>query len=248
MKTIAIVNNKGGVGKSTTALALGAGYKARGAKVLYIDLDMQGNLSSTLQVNKDKLSVYELLAQKVTAKDVIQTTPQGDVIPSAPELMRADETLTKAGREYRLKEGLASSRGDYDKVVIDTPPALGVLLMNALAAADDVLIPAQADTYSVQGIAQLGETIEAVQKYCNPALKIAGVLLTRFNGRAIISRELAEVLDKQAKQLGTRLLNTKIRECVALKEAQALCQSIFDYAPDSNAAADYKQLLEELGE
>ena len=245
-KALAIINQKGGVGKSTTALAIGAGLSLKGYSVLFIDLDAQGNLSYTLGANTQGYNAMGVLQRPETAKEEIQHTPQGDIIASSPALAGADAVITETGKEYRLKEALESLSGAYDFCIIDTPPALGILTINALTACEGAIIPAQADIYSLQGISQLNSTIQTVKKYCNPALSIMGIVLTRYNGRSIIRREVAEMLERTAEQLHTKLYTSKIRECTALVEAQATKQNIYSYAPRSNATADYKALVDEI--
>lgn len=246
MQVIAVINQKGGVGKSTTALAIGAGFIFKGYKTLYIDLDAQGNLSYTLKASNTGYNVIGVLQRPETVKEEIQNTEQGDIIASSPALSGADTLLTETGKEYSLKEAIELIKDLYDYVIIDTPPALGILTINALTACNGIIIPAGADIYSLQGISQLTGTIETVKKYCNNSLEILGILLTRYNSRAIISREVAEMLERTAKGLNTKLYNTKIRECTAIKEAQAMRESIFTYAPKSNATADYKALIDEI--
>ena len=232
--------------KSTTALAIGAGLSLKGYSVLFIDLDAQGNLSYTLGADTKGYNAMGVLERPETAKEEIQHTPQGDIIASSPKLAGADKLLEETGKEYRLKEALDSLQGAYDYIIVDTPPALGILTINALTACTGAIIPAQADIYSLQGIAQLNSTIETVKKYCNPSLSIMGIVLTRFNGRSIIRREVAEMLERTAEQLHTKLYTSKIRECTALVEAQATKQNIYSYAPRSNATADYKALVDEI--
>lgn len=248
MKTITITNQKGGVGKSTTAAALGAGLQRKGFKVLYIDLDAQGNLSYALGADSTGLTGNNTLGllQGIAASNSIHQTRQGDIIPSSPGLIGADATLAATGKEYRLKEALEPISEQYDYAIIDTPPALGILTINALTAANGIVIPAQADIFSLQGIAQLYRTIQTVQKYTNPNLRVLGILLTRYNARTIISREIADMLDKTARQLNTKLYSAKIRENTAVKEAQAEQQNIYEYAPRSNAAADYIEFVDEF--
>ena len=245
MEVIAVINQKGGVGKSTTAHAIGAGLTLKGHRVLYVDLDAQGNLSYTLRADTNGLTAMELLQGRNT-QAAIQRTAQGDIIASSPSLAGADTIITAVGKEYRLREALEPLGGLYDYCIIDTPPALGILTINALTACNGAIIPAQADIYSLQGISQLHTTIETVKQYCNPALTIKGIVLTRYNSRAIISREVADMIEQTAGQLQTKLYKAKIRECTAIKEAQATQQDIYSYAPRSNATADYTALIDEI--
>lgn len=242
----AVINQKGGVGKSTTAAALGAGLTLKGYHVLYIDLDAQGNLTFSMGAGASALSALEILTGTASASDAIRHTDMGDIIPASPALAGADNLITATGKEYRLKEALEPILGVYDYIVIDTPPALGILTVNALTACTGAIIPAQADVYSLQGIAMLGQTIDTVRKYCNRDLTVKGILLTRYNSRAVLSRDMADLIAQTAQQLKSKLYQTKIRECTALKEAQAVQQDIFSYAPRSNAAADYKALVAEI--
>lgn len=252
MTALAVINQKGGVGKSTTAAAIGAGLALKGYSVLFIDLDSQGNLTDTMNADSSGMSGYsslEVLELKASAAEAIQHTEQGDVIASSPALAGADMAIANDGKgrkEYRLADALEALAGRYDYVVIDTPPALGIITINALTACDRCIIPAQADVYSLRGITQLMGTIQTVKQYCNPALLVDGILLTRYSNRAIISRDVAEKIDETASQLQTRLYSTRIRECTALKEAQAVKQDIFTYSPRSNAAADYRALVDEI--
>lgn len=251
MKAIAIINQKGGVGKSTTASAIGEGLRLTGAKVLFVDLDPQCNLSYSLEANISGLtqaSALDVLQGSASAVDAIQHTTQGDVIAASPALSGADIVLTATGKEYRLREALEALAGLYDYCIIDTPPALGILTVNALTACNGCIIPAQADFYSLQGIGQLQGTIKTVRKYCNPGLKVYGIVLTRYNARAVISREVSAMMEEAASGLQTRLYKTCIRECTAVKEAQAMRQPIQTYAPRSNAAKDYTALVKEIFE
>jgi len=243
---IAIINQKGGVGKSTTANALGAGLMLKGYSVLYVDLDAQGNLSYSMGATNKALTSLEVLTGTATAMEAIVDTPQGDLIPASPALASADAIITDTGKEYRLREALEPVADHYDYIILDTPPALGVLTVNALTACNSVIIPAQADIYSLQGIGQLYQTIETVKKYCNPALSIKGILATRYSSRAVLTRDMTELLEDTASKLNTTLYSTRIRECVAIKEAQVCQQDIFTYSPKSNATADYMAFVEEV--
>lgn len=246
MKVLAVINQKGGVGKSTTALAVGAGLMLEGYRVLFIDLDSQGNLSYTLGADSNGYNALGVLQRPETTKEEIQHTAQGDVIASSPALATADGLLIDTGKEYKLKEALETIQGLYDYVMVDTPPALGILTVNALTACTGALIPAQADIYSLQGIRQLNTTVETVKRYCNPALVIKGIVLTRYNARTIIGIEVAEMLEQMASQLNTKLYKSRIREATTVKEAQAKRESIYSYAPKSNPAHDYKALVSEI--
>lgn len=246
MKTIAIINQKGGVGKSTTAAAIGAGFISKGYKTLFVDLDAQGNLSYSMKADTRGYNALGVLQRPETIAAEIQQNEEGDIIASTPELSGADTIITQTGKEHRLEEALHIVEGDYDFCIIDTPPALGILTINALTACTGAIIPAQADVYSLQGIAQLQGTVEAVKRYCNPRLYIMGIVLTRYNPRSIIRREVRETLEQTAEQMHTKLYQTYIRECTALVEAQAMQRDIYQYAPKSNAAADYRALTEEI--
>lgn len=245
---IAIVNRRGGVGKTVTAHAIGAGLSRRGYKTLFLDLDSQCNLTFDLGGAPAPLNSMEVLRGTTTALDAIQHTKGGDIIPASQDLAVADTDLTGKRKEYRLKEALAPLAGMYDYIIIDTPPALGVLTINALTACNSVIIPAQAEVHSIQGIGLLYEAIRAVQRYTNPDLTIKGILITRYNGRAILSRDMKSNLEATARELGTKVFSTPIRECIAIKEAQATQTDIYSYSPRSNAREDYTALLNELEE
>ena len=246
-KIISIANQKGGVGKSTTAAALSAGLRNKGFSVLVVDLDPQNNVSFATGADSNAISAYDVLTGRAAITDAIQHTEQGDIIPAGRSLARADiELNTMTGREYKLKEALDAVRKSYDYVVIDTPPALGLLTINAMTASDNVIVAAQADIFSLQGIGQLSETISAVKKYCNPNLQLMGILLTRHSGRAILSRDMAEMIEATAEQLGTFVYSAVIRENISVKEAQASRADIFSYAPKSNASKDYMAFIDEL--
>lgn len=245
-EVISIINQKGGVGKSTTANAIGAGLYDKGYKVLYIDIDAQGNLSYSMNANNKPLTSLEVLTGTATAQEATIATPKGNLIPASPNLASADTMLTDTGKEYRLKEALEPLKDDYDYILIDTPPSLGVLTVNALTASTSVLIPAQADIFSLQGIGQLNQTIQVIKKYCNKDLKIKGLLVTRYNSRTNLTKDITELLEDTAKLLNTKVYKAKIRECIALKEAQAVREDIYTYSPKSNASNDYRALVSEI--
>lgn len=243
---IAVVNRRGGVGKTATAHALGAGLILKGNKVLFVDLDSQSNLSYDLGVTKPDISAMDVLTGEATAEQAILHTPQGDLIPASEDLATADTAITGTGKEYRLQEALQPLKEIYDYIIIDTPPALGTLTVNALTACAGAIIPAQAEIHSLQGIGLLNDAIEAVKKYCNRDLYIKGIVITRYNGRAVLSKDMRDNLEAIAAQLHTKVFKEPIRECISIKEAQAAQQSIFEYAPRSNAARDYMALIDEL--
>lgn len=249
-KVITVINQKGGVGKSTTCESIGAFFRDQGKKVLFIDLDPQCNLSYLLGAQSDE-TIWEYFCAKknnaeVSLKNFIQTTDRGDVIGSSQFLAHADSSLLEMGREYYLKEGIEELEGTYDYIVIDTPPSLGIVSINALTATNGIVIPTQADILSLQGIGQLIQTVTSVRKYSNPSLQIYGLLLVRYNARTNISKGVADYLATVANDMGTTLFDTKIRECTAIKEAQINKNSIYDYDKKSNAAKDYNSFVREL--
>ena len=246
MKTLAIINQKGGVGKSTTALAIGQGLALEGKKVLFVDLDAQGNLTYALGADTRGKNAIVVLQEPSTIKEKLVSVKYGDLLVSTPHLATADNTLIFTGKEYKLKEALDTVKDRYDVCIIDTPPALSILLINALTACNGAIIPATADIFSLQGISQLYNTIDAVKTYCNRDLKVLGILLTRYKARSTLTKEITELLAETARQIDTKVYDTKIRECIALAEAETIKQSVYEYAPKSNASKDYKAFLEEL--
>lgn len=250
MYTISIINQKGGVGKSTTAQALGIGLALRGYNALLLDLDPQGNLSYSLQTRGGP-STLEVITHEATAQEATQKVKAGKehqiaIIPASPGLASTEKSLTQTGREYQLQEALHPLNTSYDFAILDTPPALGLLTINALTASDGAIIPAAADIFSLQGIGQLSETIRTVQQYTNPALQILGILLTRHSDRTILSRDLSELMNETAESLDTKVYAATIREAVAVKEAQASQTDILNYAPKGNATLDYMAFVDEV--
>lgn len=249
MKVIAVMNQKGGVGKTTTVQAIGDWLSERDKRVLYVDLDSQCNLSFSMGTSG---GAFETLLDPKRINGYVGPVEGRDntfILAASPAIVGADAALNEVGKEYRLNEALSVLNTAIDYVVIDTPPALGVLAINALTAADDVVIPVQADMYSLQGLTQIGATIEAVRRYTNKRLQIAGVLITRANERTVVRREFAELLQESAEAMQTKVFNTRVRECTAVIEAQANHTSIYQYAPRSNATADYDAFMREyIGE
>ena len=222
---ITVSNQKGGVGKTTTSAALAAGIAAKGLRVLGVDLDPQGNLGFCLGVET---------ANGPTVLDALKGT-----LPVQEAICRT---------ECILKETLAPVMEQYDYIIIDTPPALNLLTVNAYAVSDYLIIPLASDILSLVGLAQLKETIESVRESFNPGLKVMGILLTRFNKRTLLSRDVMEMAQQLALQINTVVFRTKIRTGVAIAEAPAHGESIFDYNPRSSAVKDYQDLIQEVGE
>lgn len=244
---ITVSNQKGGTGKSTTAAAIATGAAYKGKKALAIDLDPQSNLSFVMGANPLDVGAYELMTQNATPAQLIQHTSQGDVIAGSLLLAAADTILTGDARIYALKTAIKPFKSRYDVIVIDTPPTLGTLLINALTASDKVIIPLQADVLSLQGLYQLTQTIRKAQSEYNKGLELAGILFTRHSGRTIIAREIMETMKSKSAELNVPILNSTIRDGVAVREAQTLRQSLFEYAPKSKPAQDYFKLLAEIG-
>jgi chromosome partitioning protein len=247
IKTIAIANQKGGVAKTTTAAAMSAALKQRGFKVLAVDMDPQGNLSDSSGAEMYKLpTAYELLKKLAPVSEVIQKFENYDVVPSNIMLAGAEqELLAQTGREHRLREALKPIMDQYDYIVIDTPPSLGVLTLNALTCASEVVIPSTAGIFAVNGIKQLCDTIENVREYCNGDLKVAGILLTKFNPRTTIGQELKEVTERIGEHLETTIFETYIRMSIVVEEAQANRIDLFSYRANSTVAEDYNAFVDE---
>lgn len=245
-KVITFTNQKGGVGKTTTAAAFCGAFVAKGKKVLAIDLDPQGNLSFSLGADDDEYTIHDVLIGKVSIHEAIQTTHNCDVIPSNILLSGLELELSSVGREYILKEKLAPIMKFYDYIVIDTPPALSILTINSYIACNDLIIPMTPEILSLQGIAQLKDTIIAVKKYYNKSLNLRGILLTKYNERILLTKEVEELASIVAGQLGSSVLKTKISVSVAVAEAPAHKMSIVRYAPRVKASRDYVKVVDEL--
>lgn len=247
----AISNQKGGVGKTTTAQALACGIRKRGGRVLLVDLDPQGNLSFAMGANVgDGIpSIYECMKGSAKASDVLQKTENGDIIPANLTLSGAEVEFNQIGREHILKKILAPLQDEYDHIIIDCPPALNILTGNAYTAADNIIVTMEASAYSLQGLMQLYGRISVIREFYNHDLKFAGVLICRYKGQTTIGKDLRETIGQIAEKMETRLFNTVIRESVAVQEAQFVKKNLQEYAPTSNPAEDYEQFTKEyLGE
>jgi len=211
-----------------------------------VDLDPQGNMTYAMAADPAGPTSLDMMLNGTDALLVIQQGDQGDIIPASTDLIRSNTLLNLPTREYRLRESLKPIRKAYDYIVIDTPPALNILTINAMTAATGLVIPTQADIFSIHGIGQLYDTIQATRNHSNPDLAIIGILMTRHNPRTILSRDLEKTMRDIAKKLDTKIFKTTIRECIALREAQILQKDIFTYSPRSNAAKDYAALVGEI--
>lgn len=244
---LTISNQKGGMAKSTTTAAIATGAAERGYKVLTIDLDPQGNTTFFMGGDNNLPGAYEVITGTAKAKAVIQHTPNGDLLSSSPSLVRADSVFEGKQRTTALKDALRPIKKDYDLIVVDTPPNLGVLLLLALIASDQVLIPITPDIWAIQGLYELVSNVFEVKGEDNRKLKIAGVLIVRYSPRLSINRNVLEVIQDTCNELDVPVFETKISEAVAIRESQIVQESIFKYAPRSKPAKDYRALLDELG-
>lgn len=241
----AILCEKGGTGKTTTAEAISDGLRERGQRVLVLDADPQTNITAAMSADRNKPTLYDVLTGECSAADAIQTTRRGDLIPGDRYLSDPRGDIRARG-VYNLRDALQLIRGSYDAIVIDCPPSMGILTMLALTAADEAIIPVTGDAYSLQALGNLRATLQTVQEKHNPALIVRGLLITRYIGRTVVNRDIARMIEDVADKLNTRAFTTKIRECTAIRMAQANRQGIFEFAPRSNAAKDYAAFLDEL--
>lgn len=247
-KVMAIINQKGGVGKSTTAINLSAALGELGKQVLLVDLDPQGNSSSGLGIEKSQVHncVYDVLLNDVAIEDVIiPDVGEGlDLVPATINLAGAEvELVSEMARENRLKDAVGSLRGKYDYVFIDCPPSLGLLTVNALVAADKLLIPIQCEFYALEGVTKLLDSMKRVKTRLNPTLDIFGVLLTMYDGRTTLSRQ---VVEEVRSYFGKTVFATLIPRTVKLSEAPSFGQPITQYDPSGKGAQSYMNLAKEV--
>lgn len=245
---VAIANQKGGVGKSTTAINLGAGIALQGDRVLVVDLDPQGNTSSGLGIDRAniELSTYEVLIDDAPLDDVIEPTSVRNlyVIPATIELAGAEiELVSLFSREMRLSNALKPALKDYDFILIDCPPSLGLLTINGLSAAHEVTIPIQCEYYALEGVSQLIRNIQLVQQSLNPELEVEGIVLTMFDGRTTLS---ADVVEQVREHFGDTTYKTIIPRTVRLSEAPSYGEPIEAFDPMSRGAIAYRELAREF--
>ncbi len=247
-RIIAIANQKGGVGKTTTAVNVAGEFARRGWQTLLVDCDPQGNATTSLGVRKDTLqaTTYDLLMQQQPVSQVI--IPSGRaryaLVPADQDLAGAEVGLTNLEqREHRLRVALDSLRGQYDRIVIDCPPSLGLLTLNALCAADNVLIPLQCEYLALEGLAQLKGTLDRVREGLNPSLRILGVVMTMYDGRTNLAQQVVDEVQRHFPRLVCRTL---IPRSVRLSEAPSYGRLIAEYDPQGRSAQAYAALTDEL--
>ena len=248
-KIIAFANQKGGVGKTTSAVSVAACLGAPGKKVLMVDIDPQGNASSGFGVNKKatKYSTYDLLvSDEVTTQQVIQKTPfqNVDIMPASIQLAGAEIELVEIeNRTYRLKQALLEVKNDYNYIIIDCPPSLGLITLNALAASNPILIPIQCEYYALEGLSQLMATLRQVKRLYNPNIDIEGVLLTMYDGRLNLTMQ---VVDEVKKYFPKKVFKTVIPRNVKLSEAPSYGQPVYYYDRYSKGSISYSELANEI--
>jgi chromosome partitioning protein len=250
MKIIAITNQKGGVGKTTTTVNLGAALALKGKKVLVVDLDPQAHLTTSLGIKEHELenTIYEVFKRSITINEALIDLRKDDrnlwLLPASLTFSVADtEFSAEAGREYLLKEALQELDQEFDYILIDCPPSLGLLTVNGFTAAEEIYIPLQTEYLAMHGMKQLLQVYSVVKRRVNPDLRITGIIGTMYDHRRKLNRE---VLEKVNEHFGDYLFETMIRSNISLAEAPSYGQDIFTYKPDSAGAEDYASLADEV--
>ena len=254
-KVVTVTNQKGGTGKTTTSLIISYGLALRGSRVLLVDLDSQADASySTLAQYDPFKTSLEVILGDVDIQEAIVTVPTDmlthiSLLPASANLATLDIQLTKRqmiDAQYNLSDALKEVKQDYDYIIIDTPPAISMALLNALTASDYVVIPTQADAYSLKGLGNLSNTIDAIKQRSNPELKTLGILMGRYDPRTKFTQAITGMLEDTSKQLHTKIFKTKLREAIAIKEAQGEQKNLFEYDPRSKAAKNATEFIDEL--
>ena len=243
--TIAFANQKGGVAKTTTTLNLAVAFKESGHRVLAVDLDPQGNLTMSQGVDPDKVdkSMFDVLVQRVPISEVIQSR-EIDLAVASIDLAGAEIAMsTQIGRERALQKALEEVEGDYDFVCIDTPPSLGLLTINALTAADKVIVPVQCEYLSMRGLVQLQNTLQMIRENLNPDVTLEGILPTMLDSRTVHAKEAVEILEEN---FGDLVFKSRIRKAIKFAEAPVRGTSVLKYDPKGNAAQYYRDLAKEV--
>jgi chromosome partitioning protein len=244
-EVIAFANQKGGVAKTTTTLNLAVAFAEKGHRVLCIDLDPQGNLTMSQGIDPDKVekSLYDVLVNDMPISEIIQHR-EIDIAVSSIDLAGAEIAMsTKIGRERSLEKALKEVSGDYDFICIDTPPSLGLLTINALTAANKVIVPVQCEYLSMRGLVQLQNTLKMIQENLNPDVKIEGILPTMLDTRTVHAKEAVEILEEN---FGDLVFKSRIRKAIKFAEAPVKGASVLKYDPDGNAAGYYRDLAKEV--
>ena len=245
---IGVANRKGGIGKSTTALALAAGLMKRGYKVLMVDTDPQRHTTNVYKAKTEGVAtLYDIIFANYKASDCIQHTDYGDIIASDENLQTADTQIKPSPAMYKyIKNAIKEVAKDYDFIIYDTQPHAGILLGNVLMSCKYIITPCTCDSFGIQGIMDFYEMIKEYQDD-NENLSILGLLIIKYKGRQSLTKDIEEnLLPSYAKQMGTKVFETRIRESVKCQEAQTLRTSIFDYAPTCTTAEDYNTLIDEI--
>lgn len=248
-RIISVANQKGGVSKTTTAVNFGANLKFNfGKRVLLVDIDPQGNLTDNLGFDIDgsnQPTIYEVLKDEVSISETILDYKGIDLVPADIALSSAEREFTQVGSEHRLKRVLQPIKENYDYIIIDCPPSLGMLTVNAFTVSDEIIIPVEAAYFSLKGLIKLSETIASVKEYTNDQLTIRGVLFTKYNKRFNISKEMKLTAGEISNVIGAEIFETFIRRTTIVDEAQAAGSDLINFQKASTAEDDYKAFTEE---
>jgi len=249
MKIISISNIKGGVGKTTTVSVLAVGLAEKGYRVLMVDSDPQTNLTMCFMKEQtdERQSLYHIYSDKKSIDEIkMEIKDNLDLVIGDFELCNADMQFTKAGRLRMLKKAIKNITTEYDFVIIDTPPNLGILSLNAFLASDYVIVPMAVDSFSLKGVRLLKQTLDDITEEIEKELPVAGILLTRYNNRTNVSKLLEKSLNCAASLLDTELFKSRIRQAVVVQESQIAKEDLLSYAPDAKVTDDYRGLIDEF--